>query len=259
MLRTALALASRDMAIFPCRQRSKLPATERGFLDASKDPAIVEQWWRSDPNYNIGVATGAASTGLVAVDIDGLDAELELRKLEAEYSELPPSVEVITGKGQHIWLRVPDGTDLRCSAGKLAPGCDIRANGGYVLAPPSVHPTGRRYAWSVDSADTIAAAPDWLLAKLNPSRTDAGGRSTPPPEWRELIKGVAEGARNTSATKLAGYLLRRQVDALVALELVQLWNEMRCTPPLPADDIYRIVNSIAGKELKRRGASNDHR
>src|SRR5215472_18510034 len=98
MLRTALALASRDMAIFPCRQRSKLPATERGFLDASKDPAIVEQWWRSDPNYNIGVATGAASTGLVAVDIDGLDAELELRKLEAEYSELPPSVEVITGK-----------------------------------------------------------------------------------------------------------------------------------------------------------------
>src|SRR5262245_45738904 len=90
MLRAAPALVSRDMAVFPCRQRSKLPATERGFLDASKDPAIVERWWRSDPNYNIGVATGAVSTGLLAVDIDGVDAELELRKLEADHGALPP-------------------------------------------------------------------------------------------------------------------------------------------------------------------------
>ena len=254
MLRAALALVSRDMAVFPCRQRSKLPATERGFLDASKDPAIVERWWRSDPNYNIGVATGAVSTGLLAVDIDGVDAELELRKLEADHGALPPSVEVITGKGRHIWLRMPGGRDLRCSASKLAPGIDTRGSGGYVLAPPSVHPTGRRYCWSVDSARTIAPAPDWLLAELDaPARSTEGARSTPPTEWRELIKGVSEGKRDTSATKLAGYLLRRQVDALVVLELLHLWNEARCTPPLPAADIDKVVNSIAGKELKRRG------
>jgi len=61
-----------------------------------------------------------------------------------------------------------------------------------------------------------------------------------------------EGRRNSSAARLAGYLLRRSIDPIVALELVQSWNAMRCSPPLPPDEIIVIVNSICGRELARR-------
>ena len=120
-----------------------------------------------------------------------------------------------------------------------------------MLVPPSIHPSGRRYTWSVDSASTFAAAPGWLLK----AAANGGGNSssaTPPAEWHELVKGVAEGARDCSTAKLAGYLLRHHVDPLITLELLQGWNATRCAPPLPESDIKRIVDSIASKEFKRR-------
>lgn len=185
---------------------------------------------------------------IFVVDIDSPDAEAELRKLEAHNTALPPSVEAITARGRHIYFQWPKRL-VRNSAGKIAPGIDTRGLGGYVLAPPSVHPCGRRYEWSVDSASTFAAAPEWLLAAIT---EPAGSTATPPIEWRELVKGVAQGARDCSATRLAGYLLRRQVDPQVALALLQDWNAARCTPPLPETDIERIIHSISDKEIRRR-------
>jgi Primase C terminal 1 (PriCT-1)/Bifunctional DNA primase/polymerase, N-terminal len=147
---------------------------------------------------------------------------------------------------------------VKNTAGRIAPGIDTRGDGGYVLAPPSVHPSGRAYAWSVDSASVIAAAPDWLVHKI--AAPNGNGAATPPTlpsEWRELVEhGVGEGRRDTTLTKIAGHLLRRHVDPLLALELMLALNEARCMPPLPAGDIERIVASIAGKELRRRGAGN---
>jgi len=249
MIRTALALARRGQAVFPCKPGAKEPATAHGVKDATTDLGVIETWWHTNPDYNVAIATGTIS-GVFVADIDGVDAEAELRKLEAEHGELPPTVEAITARGRHVYFSMPVDADLRNSTGRIAPGIDVRANGGYVLAPPSVHPSGRRYAWSVDSANSFAAAPDWLLAKTVAPAAHGNG-TTPPTEWRELIEGVSEGARNCSATRLAGYLLRRQVDPFVVLGLLQAWNA-RCTPPLPAADIVRVVNSVAGKELKRR-------
>jgi hypothetical protein len=91
--------------------------------------------------------------------------------------------------------------------------------------------------------------------------TTANGHATalptPPAEWRELVEnGVAEGARDNSVAKLAGHLLRRHVDPVAVLGLLQAWNDARCRPPLPPADITRIVHSIAGKELRRREVGN---
>ena len=122
---------------------------------------------------------------------------------------------------------------MRNTAGKIAAGVDVRGNGGYVLVPPSVHPSGRAYTWSVDSASAVAAAPDWLLAKIA-ERTDGNGQATPPSRLaRTVANGVVEGQRDCALTRLAGYLLRRYVDPVVALELVQAVNAVRCAPPLP--------------------------
>ena len=85
------------------------------------------------------------------LDIDGDDGEASLRKLEAEHGALPDSVESITGKGRHVWFRI-NGSPIRNSASTIAPGIDVRGDGGYVLAPPSIHPSGKAYAWSVDCA-----------------------------------------------------------------------------------------------------------
>jgi hypothetical protein len=254
MMRPALALAKKGVCVFPCTPRGKTPAVAGGCNAATTDEETIARWWQLLPDANIAIATGTPSN-IFALDVDGVDAEAELRRLEAQHGALPPTVEVITARGRHVYFRMPDAP-IRNSAGKLGPGLDIRATGGYVLAPPSIHPTGRRYEWSVDCASAIAPAPAWLLDIIAAPANGSGKSATPPSEWRDLVKGVSEGARDCSLTKLTGYLLRRHVDPFVALELIRTFNATRCTPPLPDKDIERIVSSVAGLELKRRQAGN---
>jgi len=250
MLKTARALAEKGMAVFPCLPRDKRPATPHGVKDATTDPIEIENWWQQDPHFNVAIATGAVS-GVFVIDIDGADAEAELRKFEARHGELPPTVESITARGRHLFFKCPE-KPLRNSASKIASGIDVRATGGYVIAPPSVHPSGKRYCWSVDSATTFAAAPAWLLSIIaEPGNGTAAAAAVS--EWRDLVRQrVAEGQRNTAATRIAGHLLRRYVDPVVVLELMLGWGATRCTPPLPPDEITQIVNSVAGRELARR-------
>jgi hypothetical protein len=246
MIRAAVTLAYKGIAVFPCRPRDKRPATANGLKDATTDLKTIRQWWHHEPQFNIAIATGAVSK-VFAVDIDGLDAEIELRKLEAQHSALPPTVEAITARGRHLYFRMPE-TPIANSAGKIAPGIDVRGDGGYVLAPPSVHPSGKLYSWSVDSSNSFSTAPQWLLDKLTASTT-----STPATEWRDLVSnGAEEGTRDCSLARLAGHLLRRRIDPVVVLELLKSWNTTHCRPPLPVADIERVCTSIAARELKRR-------
>jgi hypothetical protein len=237
--------------VFPCRPRDKLPATQHGCKDATTDPDTIHRWWRLEPQYNVAIATGAIS-GVFVVDVDGLDAEFELRRLEAEHGALPPTIEAITARGRHVYFRLPE-VPVRNSASKIAPGIDTRGDGGYVLAPPSIHPSGKRYAWSVDTARTVAPAPDWLLDRIG-GCTEGNGSARPASEWRAMVAaGVDEGARDCTCARLAGHLLRRFIDPHVVLDLMQCWNATRCRPPLPEQDVFRIVNSICSKERQRRG------
>jgi Bifunctional DNA primase/polymerase, N-terminal/Primase C terminal 1 (PriCT-1) len=252
MLGTALALAQRGLAIFPCVPRGKQPACERGCLQATVDESAIRQWWSIEPRFNIGVACGSIS-GIFVVDVDSHAAELKLAKLEDQHGRLPPTVEVITARGRHIYFRYPSDHTIHNTASKVAPGVDTKGQGGYVLAPPSVHPSGRVYAWSVDGADTLAAAPPWLLRSIN-GRANGKVEATPVSAWCELVStGADEGTRNDATTRLTGYLLRRNVNAQVALGLLQLWNAQRLRPPLDEAELETIVNSVAGLELRRRG------
>jgi hypothetical protein len=255
MLRTAVTLAHKRLAVLACRPRDKRPATANGLKDATTDLDVIRAWWRSEPQFNVAIATGKVS-GIFVVDVDGLDAEAELRKLEAEHGALPRSVETLTGRGRHIYLKMPN-VPVRNSAGKLGPGLDIRGDGGYCLVPPSIHPSGKSYCWSVDSAASFAAAPSWLLEKITEPNGN-GSCKTPvaPSEWRALIAdGVNEGARNDALCRLSGHLLRRRVDAVVVLQLLLAFNMTHCRPPLSDSEVEEIVTSICGRELKRRGAS----
>jgi hypothetical protein len=247
----ALALARRGLWVFPCRPRDKLPATQHGFKDATTDADTIERWWLRQPEANIGVATGPRS-GVFVVDVDGADAEGELTKLEAQYGALRATVESITARGRHLYFAWSAKHPVRNTAGRIAPGIDTRGEAGYVLAPPSVHRTGRVYAWSVDSAGTFAAAPQWLLDKI--SGNGNGNGAMPVSAWRELVRaGADEGQRNDTIARVAGHLLRQWVDPFVVRELLSAWNATHCRPPLGDDEVERIVDSICGLELKRRG------
>jgi Primase C terminal 1 (PriCT-1) len=95
-----------------------------------------------------------------------------------------------------------------------------------------------------------------LLAKLGAPIGARGNSAVASTDWRDLVcEGVGEGRRNETLTRLAGYLLRRRVDPIVALEMLSIWNTARCRPPLEAAEIRAIVDSIAARELQRRGGS----
>jgi hypothetical protein len=248
MLHTALALAEKGLAVFPCASASKKPACTHGCLEATTDIITINAWWHENPRFNVAIATGTVSK-IFVIDLDGVEAENALAAL----GQLPPTITVITARGRHIYFRLPSGIIVRNSAGKLAADVDVRGDGGYVLSPPSVHPDGSIYKWATSNSNTFADPPLWLLNKAIEAGANGNGHCTPASEWRELITaGIREGQRNSTVTRLTGHLLRHYVDPHVTLELMQVWNTVRCNPPLPATDISTIVNSVAGRELKRR-------
>ncbi len=228
----------------------------RGLLSASTKPNLIGGWWRAVPEANIGVVTD----GLVVLDIDPHKSGAEsLAHIEAEHGELPHTWRSITGGGgEHIFFRAPAGSNVRSKVENIAPGIDIRANGGYVVAPPSLHRTGRRYAWNVDyhpDETPLADAPLWLVELASPSNM-AAAPAKGNDLWRRIVDGVAEGARNDSIARLSGHLLRRYVDPHVTLELMLALNAARFQPPLGVEEVRKTVASIAAKELVRREAKN---
>lgn len=95
------------------------------------------------------------------LDLDGEDGGDSLRELELERGELPRTVSAATGAGQHYYFKTE--LPIRNSAGKLAPGLDIRGDGGYVVAPSSLHPSGRAYTWDVDPESVFRFSPPKML------------------------------------------------------------------------------------------------
>ncbi len=163
VLRQALEYAKRGWAVFPvwgcwpsgacrcrrgkdCQHIGKHPWTEHGFRDATTDATRIRAWEDKWETANIGIATGEAS-GLVVLDIDSLKGgEASMEKLIARLGPLPRTLMVRTGNGWHLYFEHPGGR-FKSVAEAIAPGVDIRADGGYVVAPPSRHQSGRAYQW----------------------------------------------------------------------------------------------------------------
>jgi hypothetical protein len=179
-LHEALGLAARGMAIFPCVPRSKLPATKRGFYDATNNPSVLKRWFGAALEYNVAVRTGLAS-GIWVLDIDA-GGEEGLRGLEEIHGPLPQTLTSQTASGLHFWWRA--SSPIPSSVGRIAPHVDARGENGYVVAPPSVHPTGVVYEWLVDMPPV--PAPEWLadLARKPKRQAPAAVSHYPPSRCR---------------------------------------------------------------------------
>jgi putative DNA primase/helicase len=139
----------------------------RGVLDASADLDVVKRWWDQMRDANIGVATGKNSD-LVVLDVDGPSGEETLAKIQRKHGLLPPTWQVKTGKGRHLYFRYPKNVTKVKSVARKKLGLDIRADGGYVIAPSSLHVSGQRYVFDADSIDNVLAdCPEWVVAYAN--------------------------------------------------------------------------------------------
>ncbi len=240
----ALDYLRRGWSVVPVTPGSKHPPIPwQPFQHRRPTPAEIGSWYRAWPDAGVGVVTGAVS-GLVVLDVDPAHGgQASLGRWEGAHGPLPATLEVETGGGgRHFYFRHPGGVVRNRVA--LAPGIDLRGDGGMVVAPPSRHPSGRFYAWVAGrhpGAIDPAPLPPWLGRMVQGQRRGHGLE-----HWRELVRrGVEEGTRNSTIASLAGHLLWHGVDPEVALELLLAWNRVRCRPPLPDAEVARTVASIA--------------
>jgi putative DNA primase/helicase len=224
-----------------CASPGKHPRTQHGLKEATSDLATIERWWKRWPDANVAIVTGAGS-GLVVLDVDSYnEGDDTLAELVAEHGELPPTTRVITGgDGLHVFFAHP-GEEVRNTAGKkLGQGLDVRGDGGYVVAAPSLHLSGNRYQW-VDVDVPPAPMPAWMLEKLRKPVPVAPPAAAPRPRRRSdgggtpyglqalagevsTVRATGQGGRNAqlniSALKLGGYVAGGELEeAFVRAEL----------------------------------------
>ena len=254
----ALAYLARGWSVIPVEPRGKRPLVP--WTEYQLRPATVEEleaWFKRWPKANIGIVTGAVS-GVVVLDVDERHGgTVSLSQLNTEFGPGPMTVEAATGGGgRHAYFGHPGGR-VGNRVG-LRPGIDLRGDGGCVVAPPSVHPSGRPYAWLPGRSPNeieIAPLPSWLLPR---SDRVEGRMGHPLTYWRKLVReGVVEGERNSALASLTGHLLWRGVDPGVAMELLLAWNRMRCRPPLPDEEVAGVVESVARLHASQAPAQED--
>jgi hypothetical protein len=270
-LDAALDYAARGLPVFPvypiieargrfackclhtirCEHPGKHPMTRHGLKDATTEAETVRQRWYCAPEANIGIACSAECCVL---DVDPRHGgDITLADLERRHGPLPVTwIAKTGGGGAHYFFR--SAPEVRNSVAQIGAGLDIRGSGGYVVAPPSRHVSGNYYEWQRAPGEVLLAElPRWLLVTKAPKPS----APVPASSWRALVcYGVTEGARNQTLAKLAGHFLRRHIDPVVTLEMMAVWNAQRCKPPLDEAEVQTIVNSIAGREIKRRGAGH---
>ncbi len=239
LLEAAIGYARRGFTIFPVVPGGKKPVLSWG-AEATKDEVTIRRWWEQNPGYNIGIVTGAKS-GVVVIDFDTEDAWATGQKMG-----LPTTPLVKTGKGYHVYCKHQDGVRNFQKRGDL-PGIDLRGEGGYVVAPPSVHETGERYSWvqghGLDDIE-LGEMPSWISPKAADEKVSL----------QVLADGVSEGSRNDSLARLVGSWLHEGCSRDEVLQKAELWNQKN-TPPLDGAEVQRIIDSIYGRELKKLPAS----
>jgi len=253
MMGTAKAYMAEGWSVFPVE--GKRPATLNGLKDASKDPAKIPIWWERHPKRGIAMATGKPS-GLWVLDMDGDEGKQSFMGLQFKHGDLPKTMAAETGAGFHLFFAMPDDRDVRNSASKIAPKVDVRGTGGYVVLPPSPHPSGKRYRWVNGRAPeqiAPAQAPQWLLDLVAPKRTAPKQRAEP------VEEAIAEGGRNQTLTSLAGSMRRRGFtqESIEAALLTE--NREKCVPPLDEDEVRIIAWSVARYEPQAPPSTNGHR
>jgi len=233
IIQEACKYAQRGWKVFPLVSGSKKPIDKGGFHNATDDIEAICTW---DPNYNLGVATGSVS-GFWVLDIDVKKNSPGLKSMEkaiAKYGNLPKTlVQRTASGGYHYFFKHPSFEWISGTNADL--GIDVRADRGYIVAPPSTliknkdHEAGS-YAWLTQYE--IAVAPQWLYDWVRNSK-------------KKIQNNFREGGRNCRLTSIAGYHRAKSgFDFEQLLELLKLENQKN-DPPLDLAEVETIAKSVS--------------
>ena len=256
LLDMALHYAARGWHVFPCHTPTrdgcscrrdcgrigKHPRTKNGLKDATTVEATIRRWWKIWPQANIGLATGAVS-GLVVLDEDSYKGgDTSREELEHTYQPLPETVQQLTGGGGVQFFFMHPGTHVKNGVETLGAGLDIRGDGGYVIVPPSLHASGKHYAWELSHHPdemVLTPMPAWLLALCqDTTRREAVSAGEPIPEHH----------RNDTLFRLGCAMRARGFSAAVILAALRTMNTTQCQPPLGDDEVTTVAASCAKYE-----------
>lgn len=224
--------------------------------DAYKTTAATEsqvrKWWQTWPRANIGIVTGKVS-GIIAIDVDprhGGDDSLK------DLGTLPNTLISLTGGGgEHLIYRHP-GRIVQNGAGRnsgLPPGIDVRGDGGYIIAPPSMHRLGGRYSWDVGGLDEPAPIPPVIDNLLVNRKIGDVAPSSRHFDLQEIFeRGIAAGERNDTLTRVAGHYAAPGNPYDLVLMSVRGVNATYCRPSLEDSEVVKIVDSIFAREEEKR-------
>lgn len=228
--------------VFPLQPRSKIPMPgSHGCKDATTKPAIISDWWSKAPNANIGIATGAASN-LAVIDLDlnetdGIDGAAEWAKLVERHGPVATAEVRTGGGGRQLYFQHSAG--FKNSASKIAAGIDTRGEGGYIVSPPSIHPSGQAYEWAVHPEECgFATLPAWLLPDNLAGLIDQAARPRTAADaaercrkYLEKIPDAISGQGGHNATlRAACECFRFGLQDSQAWDLLNWYNGAKCRP-----------------------------
>lgn len=219
----------RGLSVIPIEPRGKRPAIASWKVYQERQPTDEEllQWFDGTEN-NIAIVTGRVSN-VAVIDLDSEDAVKF-----AQAHDFTDTATVKTARGLHLYCRYSEGENVRNFQKRDdLPDIDLRGEGGYVVAPPSVHESGIRYHWDRGLDTPLLPLPDRVLQRTVDGRQRIS----------ELYAGVEQGRRNDSLTRLAGSWVRDGLALEECLENARIWNTHN-EEPLSDEEMERTVRSI---------------
>ena len=201
--------------VLPLRSHGKEPLTRHGVNDASSDPVRVAYWTERYPGCNWGVDTGRSA--LLVVDLDGDQGRRTWEELVRQHGPVVTLTSLTGSGGRHIFFLDPTGKG-RSTTRRVGAGIDTRGRGGYVVLPPSIHPSGQTYGWVRWPAEPVEV-PAWLLERSSPPSIRYDPPSTDHPQVDE--------ATAWGAACLTGILRRLSTAEKGTRHSLTLWAAMR--------------------------------
>lgn len=221
-------------SILPVRPDDKRPYMTNWlqYQKTKADRNLVTSWFSSLSNAGVGLVTGRIS-GVVVLDVEH-DCPIPIEDILRKYPT--GMISKSGGGGRHLFYNYPRGVGRISNRVRIFEGADLRADGGFIVLPPTLHPSGGRYEWL--SRGPMGAFPRELLdMQSRPKVQEGDGWIT------EALRGVSEGGRNDTCARLAGYFFKKGVNSDIVEALLLEWNEKN-DPPLPIKEVRTTIKSI---------------
>lgn len=243
MLQEALNLYDSGWCVLPVVPHEKRPYLQN-WKDYTKERPPkdgVISWFTNLQNVGLGVATGKVSN-IAVLDVE-CDCPIPIEDLIKKY---PTNLITRTGSGgYHLFYSYPYNVPTIKNRVGIIDRVDLRADGGFIVLPPTMHTSGNRYEWV--SQGLPGAFPTEIL------QVESEGKSSE--KWlSDALKGVSKGGRNDTAARIAGYFFKKGIPEDIIETQMLMWNESN-NPPLPIQEIYTVIRSIKSNHSSTPGVS----